>query len=146
MASIIGSLKLTAAKRTNCVTPEQQRRNKMLKRIAEQIELAKAKQDGRSYVPTKTIKVLNEETGEKHTVQAPKRVKEWWFNADGKTCLSLRYGATIVELKKGLTCVELASEKDLVKTLELLSSAVQAGELDAQLDAVSGSVKASFKK
>lgn len=146
MANALAGLKLTAAKRTNQVSPVQQRRNKMLKRLTEQVELAKAKQEGRQYAPTKQAKVLDEETGEKRTVQVAKRVKEWWFSVDGKTCISLRYGATIVELKKGMTSVELASDKDLVKTLEVLATAVQNGEIDAQLEAASGAVKAGFKK
>ncbi len=147
MASALAGLKLTASKRSNQVSPVQQRRNKMLKRLTEQVELAKAKQEGRQYAPTKQAKVLDEETGEKRTVQVAKRIKEWNFtNEDGKTCISLRYGATIVELKKGMTSVELASDKDLVKTLEVLATAVQNGEIDAQLEAASGAVKAGFKK
>ena len=35
---------------------------------------------------------------------------------------------------------------DLVPTLETLKQAVESGELDAQLEAVSGAVKAGFKK
>lgn len=146
MASALAGLKLTAAKRTNQVSPVQQRRNKLLKRLAEQLEIAKAKQEGRQYAPTKQAKVLDEETGEKRTVQVAKRVKEWWFTSDGKLCISLRYGATIIELAKGKTAIELASEKDLVSTLETLQKAVTNGEIDAQLEIASGAVKAGFKK
>jgi len=107
----------------------------------------KAKQEGRQYAPTKQAKVLDEETGEKRTVQVAKRIKEWWFTGEnGKTCVSLRYGATIIELAKGKAAVELASEKELVPTLETLKKAVINGELDAQLEATSGAVKAGFKK
>lgn len=146
MATALAGLKLTAAKRSNQVSPVQQRRNKMLKRLAEQVELAKAKQEGRQYAPTKQAKVLDEETGEKRTVQVAKRIKEWWFNSDGKLCISLRYGATIVELAKGKTAVEISSASDLVGTLETLAKAVQSGEIDSQLEAASGAVKAGFRK
>jgi hypothetical protein len=146
MATALAGLKLTAAKRSNQVSPVQQRRNKMLKRLAEQVELAKAKQEGRQYAPTKQAKVLDEETGEKRTVQVAKRIKEWWFGSDGKICISLRYGATIVELAKGKTAVEIGSASDLVGTLETLAKAVQNGEIDAQLEAASGAVKAGFRK
>ncbi len=146
MASALAGLKLTAAKRSTQVSPVQQRRNKMLKRLAEQTELAKAKQEGRQYAPTKQAKVLDEETGEKRTVQVAKRIKEWWFGSDGKLCISLRYGATIVELAKGKTAVEIGSANDLVATLETLAKAVQNGEIDAQLEAASGAVKEGFKK
>jgi hypothetical protein len=44
------------------------------------------------------------------------------------------------------TAVELANEKELLKTLEILKQAVESGELDAQLEVASGAVKAGFKK
>jgi len=69
----------------------------------------------------------------------PKRIKEWFFVSDtGKLWCQLRYGAKIVEIAKGKTAVELASGADLVPTLETLKAAVEGGELDAQLEAVSG--------
>jgi hypothetical protein len=91
--------------------------------------------------------VKDEETGESKTVEMPKRVKEWWFTTDsGKLCVSLRYGAKVIEIAKGKTAVELASADQLVPTLELLKQAVEGGELDAQLEAASGAVKAVVKK
>lgn len=144
---VLSTLKLTAAKRTMQISPVNYRRDRLTRRLAEQILLAKAKQDGKEYVATKLGKVIDEETGEKKTVQISKRVKEWWFTSDtGKICISLRYGATIVELAKGKTAVELASGAELVATLEALYKAVDNGELDAQLEAASGTVKAGFKK
>lgn len=144
---VLSTLKLTAAKRTMQISPVNYRRDRLTRRLAEQILLAKAKQDGKEYVATKLGKVIDEETGEKKTVQISKRVKEWWFTSDtGKICISLRYGATIVELAKGKTAVELASGAELVATLESLYKAVDNGELDAQLEAASGTVKAGFKK
>ena len=140
-------LKLIAAKRPVQLSPVVQRRNKVAKRIAEQIALATAKQDGKSYAPTKQRKVTDAATGESKTIAVPKRIKEWWFVTDtGKLCVQLRYGAKIVEFAKGKSAVELATADQLVPTLETLKAAVEGGELDAQLEAVSGAVKAAFKK
>ena len=145
--SALANLKLVAAKRPVQLSPVVQRRNKVAKRIYEQIELAKAKQDGKVYSPTRLRTIKDEETGLNKTVQVPKRLKEWWFATDsGKLCVSLRYGAKVIEIAKGKTAVELASEKELVATLEILKQAVEGGELDAQLDAACGAVKAGFKK
>ena len=55
--------------------------------------------------------------------------------------LPMRY-----EIAKGKTAVELAGEKELVATLEILKQAVESGELDAQIEAVGGAMKAGFKK
>ena len=81
-------------------------------------------------------------------LSVPKRIKEWWFVTDaGKLCVQLRYGAKIVTLgAKGASAVELATADQLVPTLETLKAAVEGGELDAQLETVSGAVKAGFKK
>ena len=145
--SALANLKLVAAKRAVQLSPVIQRRNKVSMRIAEQIEFAQAKLDGKLYAPMKQRTVKDEETGEIKTVEVAKRVKEWWFTTDnGKLCVSLRYGAKIVEIAKGKTAVELASNKELVATLEVLRQAVNAGELDAQIEAVAGAVKAGFKK
>ena len=141
------NLKLIAAKRPVQLSPVVQRRNKVAKRIAEQIALATAKQDGTSYAPTKQRKVTDAATGESKTISVPKRIKSWAFTADtGKLCVQLRYGAKVVEFAKGKTAVELATADQLVPTLETLKAAVEGGELDSQLEAVSGAVKAAFKK
>lgn len=145
--SVLSSLKLVVAKRPIHLPPVVQRRNKMIGRISEQIALAQAQQEGRTYAPTKQRKVVDAETGESKLVQVPKRIKPWWFDSNGKTCIAVRYGAKVLTLGgKGQTAIELASVGELVPTLELIKQAVEVGELDAQLQAVSGAVKAGFKK
>ena len=140
-------LKIIAAKPPTQLSPAVQRRNKVAKRIAEQIELATAKQDGKSYAPTKQRKVTDAETGESKTISVPKRIKPWWFVTDnGKLCVQLRYGAKVVEFAKGKSAIEVSSADELVATLTVLRDAVMSGELDAQIETVSGAVKAGFKK
>lgn len=135
----LANLKLVNAKRPVQLPPVMQRRNKVAKRIYEQIELAKSKLEGKTFSPTRLRTVKDAETGLNKTVSVPKRVKEWWFTSDsGKLCVSLRYGAKVVEIAKGKTAVELAGEKELVGTLEVLKQAVESGELDTQIAAASG--------
>jgi hypothetical protein len=143
----LANLKLIAAKRPTQISPVQLRRNKVSNRLWEQIQLAKAKQEGKVYAPTKTRTLTDKETGERKTMEVTKRMKEWWFVAEsGKFCVSVKYGAKVIELAKGKNCVELAKADDLVQTLELLKKAVEDGELDTQIDAVCGAVKLNFKK
>ena len=47
---------------------------------------------------------------------------------------------------KGKNSVELADQAELIPTLELLKQAVEAGELDAAIEAVSGQLRSAFKK
>lgn len=143
----LANLKLIAAKRPVQLSPLIQRRNKVANRISEQIALATAKQSGNSYAPTKQRKVTDAATGESKTVTVPKRIKEWWFvTTDGKLCVQLRYGAKIVEFAKGKSAIEVTNADELVTTLTVLRDAVMNGELDAQIESVSGAVKAGFKK
>ena len=146
--SALASLKLVTAKRPMQLSPVVQRRNKVLKRIYEQILLATALQEGKQYAPTKLKAVKDELTGETKTVQVPKRIKETWFVTDtGKFCLSLKYGAKVLPLNsKGATAVELANADELVPVLEKLREAVEKGELDTQIEAVAGAVRAKAKK
>jgi hypothetical protein len=143
----LANLKLIAAKKPTQLSPVVQRRNKVAKRIGEQIQLANAKQDGKTYAPTKQRKVTDAETGDSKMISVPKRIKEWWFVTDtGKLCVQLRYGAKVVEFAKGKTAVELAAADQLVPTLETLKAAVEGGELDAQLESAAASAKAGFHK
>ena len=145
--SALVNLKFVAAKRSSHLSPVMQRRNKVAKRINEQIELAQARMDGKTYAPMKQRKVKDAATGESKMIAVPKRIKEWFFTADnGKVCVQLRYGAKVIEIVKGKSAVEIASANELVPTLTVLRDAVVSGELDAQLEAVSGAVKAGFKK
>jgi hypothetical protein len=87
------------------------------------------------------------ETGLRKQVAAPKRVKQWWFTAEnGKLLLNVRYGTRLIEFAKGKTAVEIASTEQLVPTLELIKQAVEAEELDAQMDAASVKLREGFGK
>jgi hypothetical protein len=125
----------------------QVRRNKLAKRLWEQAELAKAQQAGTQFTTTKFRTVVENDTGLRKQVEVNKRIKQWWFTTDtGKLALSVRYGARLLELAKGKFAVELASEKELVSTLEIIKAAVLAGELDAAIDTASNKLRDGFQR
>ena len=141
----LAGLKLTAAQKPAHVSPVQQRRNKMAKRLWEQMELAKAQQGGSTFAPVKFRTIKDAETGLRKQVEMLKRVKAWWFVADsGKLALSVRYGTKLLELAKGKWAVEVGTEKDLVGVLDLLKTAVLAGELDTQIEAAANKLREGF--
>ena len=75
------------------------------------------------------------------------RVRAWWWPTDaGKLALNLRYGARAVEISRGKATVEISTVAELVPTLELLKRAVEAGELDAQIEAASIKLREGFAK
>jgi hypothetical protein len=91
--------------------------------------------------------MVDRETGLRKQVELPKRIKPWWFQSEqGKVCVSVKYGSWTIELAKGKPSVEVASAQDLIKTLETIKLAVEAGELDAQIETASASLRSSFKR
>ncbi len=145
--STLTNFKLVASKRARNLSPVVQRRNKLANKLNEQIELCEAQRAGEIYAPKRLRTVTNKHTGERVTVEAVKRVKEWyWINDAGKLNLAVRYGSKALELAKGKNAIELASGEELIAVLQSLKAAVLAGELDAQIEAASGALKAGFRK
>jgi len=145
--SALSNLKLTNAKRPLAMPAVQLRRNKLLKKLHEQIQLAEAQQAGDIYTTKRLKNVRDSETGLTKTVEVAKRVRAWWWTSDkGNLCLSVKYGANTIELSKGKFAVELASASDIVTALTTIKEATEAGELDSQIEAVAGVVKSGFGK
>jgi len=143
--STLNNLKLVNAKKPTAVPPILHRRYKLSNRVWEQIQLAKAKKEGSTFT-VKQFRTVKDFEGSRKAVEVHKQIRPWWFTlSDGKTCLNIRYGAKLVELAKGKTAIEIANADDLIKTLELVKLAIDAGELDAQIEAASGAVKAGFQ-
>ncbi len=143
----LSGLKLTAAAKPQQISGVQLRRNKMAKRIWEQVELAKAQQAGTTFAPTRFRTVVENDTGIRKQIETHKRVKQWWFITDtGKLAITLRYGSRVIELAKGKSAVEIANEKELVTVLETLKGAVLAGELDQQIDAAANKLREGFER
>ena len=143
--SAFNGLKLVAAKRLQAAAPIVQRRNKLSNQLWEQIELARASAEGRTYAPVKLRNVTDKATGERTRVESVKRVKQWWFVADtGRVCIQVRYGTRVLELAKGKNSIEVGSGTELLAVLETVKKCVEAGELDAQIEAASAAVRERF--
>jgi hypothetical protein len=141
------SLKLVAAKRPFDIPPVIKRRHRLIAKIWEQTELAKSVLEGKAYAPLCTRTVKDRETGEARRVETTKRLKAWWFTAEsGKICLNVKYGAKVLELAKGKWAIEIGTMADLIPTLNTLKAAVDAGELDAQIDTASITLRDGFAK
>ncbi len=143
----LATLKLSTAVKPTHMPVIQVRRNKLVKRLWEQIELAKAQQTGTQFAPIKFRSIADPDTGIRRQVEMPKRVKPWWFVAEnGKLVLNIRYGARLLELAKGKSSIEMANAAELVPTLELVKRAVEAGELDAQIETAALKLRDGFGK
>jgi hypothetical protein len=145
--SAIATLALINSKRRLTVSPIVHRRNKLIAKIAEQIELIKAQKDGRLYAPKKLKTFTNVDTGERRTIETTKRVREWFWTSDsGKINFSVRYGSKVIELAKGKNAVEVANTDELISTLAMIKEAVTAGELDEAINSASDKLRSGFTK
>ena len=63
-----------------------------------------------------------------------------------RVAMNIRYGSRVIDLAKGKSSIEMATVDDLVPTLELVKKAVEAGELDAQIEAASIKLREGFGK
>lgn len=143
----LNTLKLVSLVKPHSIPSVVLRRNKLSNRLWEQIQLAKSQVDGKPFVVTKFRSVIDPDSGLRKQVEVPKRIKPWWFQSEqGKVCVSIKYGSWTIELAKGKPSVEVANPVDLIKTLEVIKGAVEAGELDDQIEKASSSLRSGFKR
>ena len=138
------ALKLVNAK--NSISPTQFRRNKLSKKLWEQIELAKAVATGGQY-SKRRFKTFKGADGSRASVEVETTVRPWWWAQDnGRLALSVRYGTRVIALTPKSNAVECADLSELTAALTTIRQAVDAGELDAQIEAASAKLREGFKK
>lgn len=143
--SALSNLKLTNAKRPQAMPAVLIRRNKLVKKLYEQIQLAQAQEAGDTYTAKRLKNVRDAETGLTKTVEVAKRVRQWWWTGDnGKICLNVKYGSSCLQIAKGKYAIEAGSIEGVIEALQTLKKATEAGELDGQIEAVAGEVKTGF--
>ena len=143
----LNALKLVQAKREKGSSPQHARRQKLSTKLTEQIQLAKAQQSGAEFSPVRVLTVKDEATGLSSKVEVPKKLKPWWWTDEkGKLCVTIRYGARILEIVEGKNAIETDNIADVIASLQLIRSAVDSGELDARIEAISGLMKSGFDK
>ena len=144
--AFLQSLKVTAAKKTVSNNPQAHRRMKLARKLWEQIQLAKSQAEGTNFTLTRFRSDVDPD-GSRRSVEIPLRVRAWWWTTESnKLAMNIRYGARKLEISKGKSAVEIATAAELVPTLELIKQAVEAGELDAQIEAAAVKLRDGFVK
>jgi hypothetical protein len=143
--SILKTLKLATAARSNPAASEFAFRAKVLNWLAEQKAMAEAEIAGTAFTATKKVRRKNAE-GEDIRVDAPRKIRKGWFtDADGKIFFQIRYGSKPLEFAKGMNAVEVENLADVPVIIGSIMEAINAGELDPQLTAAIAQRKANFK-
>jgi hypothetical protein len=147
MATQLSSLKITNVVRQMTANTNEFRKNKLLKKLDEQISLATAQKNGELFT-VKRLKNVKDGNGNSTQIEVQKRVSQWFWtdNSVGKTFVQIKYGTKILEIQKNKNTIECVSQDDLVKTLAIVRTCVANGELDSVIEAASVKVRERFRK
>ena len=141
----LNTLKFTDAKRPKNQPPLVQRRNKLISKLWEQLELAKAKHSGKDFV-IKRYKNVKDLEGNIKSIEKLKRIKPWWFTSTtGSLCINVFYGSKLLELASGKTAVEASELENVIEVLELLKREAEIGTFDAAIEAASLQLRSRFE-
>lgn len=132
--SYLENLTVKSVTRANKQDPVEQRRQKLLAGIEEQLKVAEATMKGETYEVKRKSWVKNEQ-GEKVPVDRMRKVRPWFFEQDGGWYVQCRYGNKVLALGKG-NSVYVKALKDVQGVLASLKDAVDSGELDQAIDGV----------
>ena len=125
----------------------QFRRQKMAKKIDEQVKLAIAMRDGQTFVIKRLRSITDKATGLVSQMEVSKRINQWWWTEGNRILLQLKYGTRVLLLNgKDKNTIEVGSGDELIKVLELVKTSVNNGELDAAIEVASVKVRERFKK
>ena len=77
-----------------------------------------------------------DEAGQRVLMDRPKRMRPWyWMSGAGGCYFAVWYGSKVLELKPGMTAIQVGQREELPDAIRSVIEAVQAGELDAQIEA-----------
>ena len=140
------ALKLINAKKANSISPTHHRRTKLSNKIQQQIELIKAVAAGQHYAQRR-FRTVTGDDGSRTSVEIETAVRQWWWKQEnGKLALTVRYGAKLIALSPKANAVECANYDELTAALTTIRAAVDAGELDAQIETASSKLREGFRK
>lgn len=137
----LSKLTVKSVTRASKQDPVQQRRQKLVAGIEEQMKVAAAALKGESYETMRKTWGTNEQ-GEKVLVEKLRKVRAWFFEQDGGWYVQCKYGNKVLALGKG-NAVFVKTLKDVGTVLETLKAAVETCELD---EAIENMVKNRAKK
>lgn len=115
-------LKFVATKKPAAVDVVTQRRQRLIRRIDQQISLINSATD----------------------LGVP-RTSWVWMDEAGAYLVPIKYGRQPIELKKGMFAIECKDSNDVSNALETVRQMVLNGTLDEQLAQASGEIRARFK-
>ncbi len=143
---VLDKLKIVALAPKVKGSVEQNRRAKLAEQLTEQLKLAEAALGGPAYQRSKTV-WITDDAGNRSKVERPVKARLWWtVGTSGSVQFGLRYGAVPLEVKPGMSAVEVSKLADVPLLIKTLLQAVDQGEFDEAIDAVTNSRKPRTKR
>jgi len=138
--SALSKLTVKSVIRTSKQDPVQQRRQKLVAGIEEQLKVAEAALKGESYQVRRETWAKNEQ-GEKVLVERMRKVRAWFFEQDGGWYVQCKYGSKALALGKDGHAVFVKALADVEGALQALYAAAASGELDDPMENIVKSSK-----
>ena len=140
------NLKIVAQQQKRVGNKTEHRRVKLLEKLDEQLAMVQALIDGEVFTKSKTAYVKNED-GQRVLIEKQKRVRPWyWMNGAGGCFFQVWYGSKVIELKPGMTAVQVGKRDELLAVIRSIIDAVRFGELDVQIEDVAERNKEQLRK
>ena len=134
--SHLSKLKIVAQQQKRLQSKTEHRRGKLLEKLDDQLGMVQALIDGEVYTRMRRVWRTNE-NGERVLVERPKRARPWyWMSGAGGCYFQVWYGSKVLELKPGMTAVQVATKEELPDVIRSVMEAVKFGELDIQIEDV----------
>lgn len=133
--TILKTLKFSAAApATSASDPLSRAREKLLSQLGDQHAMVLASLNGRLYEPPKVPAIRKDASGQRVRVEVARRMRKGWFQDQaGMVHFIMRVGGKPLEVQPGKAAISIGSLDKLPGTIDVLISAVRAGELDSQI-------------
>ncbi len=143
---VLDKLKIVALAPKVKRSVEQDRRVKLVEQLTEQLKIVEAALGGAAYQRSKSV-WITDDAGNRSKAHRPVKLRQWWtVGANGAVQFGLRYGAVPLEVKAGMSAVEVSKLADIPLLIKALVQAVDQGELDAAINAVTAARKGKSKR
>jgi hypothetical protein len=134
--SHLAKLKIVAQQAKRLQSKTEHRRAKLLEKLDDQLGMVQALIDGEIFSRTRRVWREND-AGERVLVERPKRTRPWyWMSGAGGCYFQVWYGSKVLELKPGMTAIQVATKEELPEVIRSVMEAVKYGELDIQIEDV----------
>lgn len=134
--SHLSKLKIVAQAQKRLQSKTEYRRAKLLEKLDDQLAMVQALIAGELFTRNRRIWQTNVE-GERVLIERPKRTRAWyWMSGAGGCYFSAWDGSKIIELKPGMTAIQVNKREDLPDAIRSVMDAVRQGELDIQIEDV----------